>query len=82
MLDIIELIKSQGKDMVHELKKDNDVIDNIATKQDKVSRSLSKETDEVKQLNNSSSLGFLTLIGYSAIAVILWIFTLFFILLV
>ena len=45
MLDIIELIKSQGKDMVHELKKDNDVIDNIATKQDKVSRSLSKETD-------------------------------------
>ena len=52
MLDLIELLKSQGKEMEDQLRKDNVVIDNIATKQEKVSRSITKETASVKQLNN------------------------------
>jgi hypothetical protein len=79
MLELIELFKSQALDMGKDLKKDNSVIDNIALKQGRVSDSLERETGNVKKLNNSSALGFLTLIGYSAIAVLLWIFTLVFI---
>lgn len=79
MVELIALFKSQAVEMGKDLQKDSSVIEIISSKQDRVSTSLKKETDNVKELNNSNPLGFLTLIGYSAIAVFLWILTMVFI---
>lgn len=79
MLELIALFKAQAVEMGKNLQKDNTVIDSISSKQETVYRSLEKETNTVKELNNSNPLGFLTLIGYSVIAIFVWIFTMFFI---
>lgn len=79
-MELISLFKSQAQEIGKNLNEDKKVIENITTKQDKVQKSLERETKNVEQLNNNNPLGFGTLLCHSLVAVLLWLFTMIFIL--
>jgi hypothetical protein len=79
MLELMQLFKNHAKDMGKELQRDTSVISDISRKQDNVLNSLHRETNSMKDIAKNSSLGIFALLGYSSIAVMLWLFALVFI---
>jgi len=75
----MKLFKNHAKDMGKDLQRDTSVISDISRKQDNVLNSLDRETKSMKDIAKNSSLGIFALLGYSSIAVMIWLFALIFI---
>lgn len=82
MLDLVEKFKKYAVDIQEDLEKDNDVIDEINFKQDKQLTSLKTKSQTLKEIIKDQKIGFFQLVAMGIIAIALWIFGLFIILII
>lgn len=82
MLELVERFKKYAVEINDDLEKDSDVINEINVKQDRQLTSLQKKSESMKDIIKNQNIGFFQLLAMGIIAIALWIFGLFVILII